>query len=287
MMKLLCVPLLLLPSVLQAQLVGAFETFTHESNANSWVFYDYFTGTDGNPPLWKREGSEADPEIWAEFTQDAGVSLYANQISSDGFLVGDYLSAGVVGIFTNVFVEDTASFDSFEFYFVSDGVLYYSNYFEVDTPGWSTAENSFRDNEWYIGVDTDDDGFIDEFVLTPITDDILQSVSEIGLNFFPNSTAANGKDVGLDNFTLLADLTPADPVLKTGSSSGTYSFMALPGIQYTAEESPDLRESGWSEVEPPFEGDGSTYTHAFSTTMRRFLRLNTEVLYTEVPEVTP
>ena len=275
---------LFLSCPLHGQLVGAYETFTEQDNANTWKFYDYSVGGDSIAPMWKRPGSEADPEIYAEFTQDFGVSLFADQDSSDGYLVGDYVAAGVVGVFCNIFVENPASLDSFEFYFVSDGIFYYSNYFEVDTPGWSSAENSFRENDWYVGVDNDEDGFLDEYVFTPLTDEILDSVNEIGLNFFPLSDDADGKDVGIDNFTLVADLTPVAPLLAVTSDSGSYSFQGLPGSQYTVEESTNLLETDWATVEAPFEGSGP-YSHNFTTGLKSFLRVITEPLYTEIPKV--
>lgn len=277
-----------LASTLRGQLVGAFETFTYESNANTWNLYDEFTGEEGLLPFWQRAGSEEDPEIYGAFNEDYGISLYATSLSSDGYLVGDYTTAGVAGIFTNIFVEDRSTFDSFEFYFVSEGVFYYSNYFEVDFSGWSTAENSFRDDEWYIGLDNDNDGVIDEYVETPLTDAILGSVSEIGVTFFPIlGSASDGKEVGLDNFTLLADLTPTEPILSVNSDSGSYSFEALPGTLYTVEQSESLRAPDWLGIDPPFEGDGSTYEHHFTTGPRNFFRVLTETLYTEVPEITP
>lgn len=277
---------LFLSSPLQGQLVGAFETFTEVDNANTWKFYDYFVGGESIAPMWRRPGSEDDPEIYAEFTQDFGVSLYADLDSSDGYLVGNYAAQGVAGVFCNIYVEDPASFDSFEFYFVSDGIFYYSNYFEVDEAGWSSAENSFRESDWYVGVDDNDDDFIDRYVFTPLNDEILSSVTEIGLNFFPFSEAADGKDVGIDNFTLVADLTPVAPVLSVAANSGSYFFEGLPGIQYTVEESTNLQETNWAPVEAPFEGSGQ-YSHNFATGLKKFLRVITEPLYTEIPKVGP
>ena len=97
---------LVIGSPLHGQLVGAYETFTEADNANTWKFYDYFVRGDSVAPMWKRPGSEADPEIYASFTQDYGVSLYADLNSSDGYLAGDYVTAGVAGVFCNIFVED-------------------------------------------------------------------------------------------------------------------------------------------------------------------------------------
>ena len=275
---------LLLSSPLRGQLVGSYETFTERENANTWKFYDYFVGGESIAPMWRRPGSEADPEIYAEFTQDFGVSLYADVDSSDGYLVGDYAAQGVAGVFCNIFVEDPASLDSFEFYFVSNGTFYYSNYFEVDSAGWSSAENSFKESDWYVGVDDDNDGLLDGYVYIILTDEILSNVSEIGLNFFPLSTAADGKDVGIDNFTLVADLTPVAPLLTVSSGAGAYFFQGLPGIQYTVEQSSSLKENEWTPVEEPFEGNGP-YSHNFPTALKKFLRVITSPLYTEIPKV--
>jgi len=278
--------LLLLGTPLHGQLVGAYETFTEKNNADTWKLYDYSLEGDSSLPLWKRPGSEADPEIYAEFTQDFGVSLFADIDSSDGYFVGDYVAQGVAGVFCNVFVEDPASFDSFEFYLFSGDTFYYSNYFEVDDPGWSSAENSFRDSDWYIAVDDDNDGIIDDYLYTPLTDEILSEVIEIGVNFFPFSNAADGKDVGIDNFTLVADLTPVAPVLAVAADSGSYSFEGLPGIQYIVEQSSSLKDDDWTPVEDPFEGSGP-YSHNFTTGIKQFLRVITEPLYTEIPRVGP
>lgn len=263
------------------QVVGAIETFSFEENANSWNLYDYFTD-EVDAPLWTLPDS-TDPEIYAKFSGDYGTSLFASEISSDQYFVGDYVAAGVAGIFCNVYAENVDNFDVLEFYLVHDDVFYVSNYFVLDFDGWSTLEIYFDESDWYVyNEDTED------YDLTTLTDTILSDVVEIGINFYPLlGASSDGEIVGIDNFVLLADTTPTEPEVGIDGASGSLSFQTVPGIEYTIEQSSTLESDNWVTAGAgPFESTGP-YTYDFTAPERLFFRIKQEALYFDIPQVDP
>jgi hypothetical protein len=125
MKSLLASFLLVLPT--QAQILGAFTAFSNEETATSWGFFDFGDPDSAFAPFWTYPGSD-DAEIYTTFEvypdPDSGqneafeVSLFADELSSDGAFVGDYAAVGIDTVRSDVFVEDINSFDELEFYFL-------------------------------------------------------------------------------------------------------------------------------------------------------------------------
>lgn len=266
---------LLLVAPVGAQTLGGFEPFTQQANGESWAFYNYATDEAFNAP-WNLSNS-GDPEIYATFTQDSGVSLFADIMSSGGIFVGNYAEAGVDTILCDVFIEDINTFSDVEFYILAGDTFYYSDFYVIEQSGWAGLQNSLSRDQWYI-FDDDDEEFI-EVNLTPA---ILSDVTEIGLNFYPASTAADGRAVAIDNFTLLPDLTAPEVSISTQGSSAQFSFTGIEGMQYTIQTSSNLRESIWTNVGSPFEIVGNS-----TTTVPRgnkgFFRLISQPFFIEAP----
>lgn len=296
-------PLLLITSPVHAQLLGGIETFTQEDNANSWGFYNYATN-GAIPAPWPLSGI-VDPEIYAIFTQDFGVSLFADSISSNGFFIGDYTSAGIDTILCDIYIEDVASFADVEIYLIAGDTFYYSDYFEVVESGWSSLLNSFSHDQWYIFDEGDEEIEGDEkYVLVELTPAALSNVTEIGINFYPVSRVvdedgnvifpADGKAVALDNFSLLPDLTPPVVDVTTNDSNAVVSFTGIEGMQYTIESSqftdlcldPETRETGycWAQVGSPFafEITGPTRKN-IPLSAKSFFRVVSQPFFIEIP----
>lgn len=268
-------PLLLIAAPVHAQLLGALETFSEEDNAGGWGFYNFATNEAFVAP-WTLPGS-VDPEIYATFTQGAGVSLFADSVSSNGFFVGDYTSAGIDTVLCDIYIEDLTTFSDVEIYLIAGDTFYYSDYFEVVASGWSSLLNSFSQDQWYI-FDEDDE----EFVLVELTPAALSNVTEIGVNFYPASTAADGRAVALDNFALLPNLAPTVIDVTTNDSNAVVSFTGIEGMQYTIESSSTLLDSSWSQVGSPIEITGPSVTN-IPLTARSFFRVTSQPFFIEIP----
>lgn len=268
---------LLSGSSVYGQIAGSFESFTEETNAKSWFLFDFGTPDQYFFPSWTLPDS-TDAEIYAEFFGASGIALLADTNSSDQAFTGDYAAAGIAALSADIYVETPDNLDFFEFYFVSGGTFYYSNFLETDTVGWSTFEYSLKNDLWYFRNSKGD------YVETELTDAILGTISEIGFDFFPLSDAADGDKIGIDNFLLLADLRQVEPDLAVSAEEGLLTFQAVPGLEYTVERSTDLTGNGWTEVEAPFELSGP-YSHLFNPASKGFFRVKQVALYFEVPKV--
>lgn len=272
-MKTLLFLLLALP--IQAQTLGGFETFSEEDNATGWGFYDY-ASEEAFVASWKLPDT-TDAEIYGAFTQDSGVSLFADAMSSDQYFIGDYASAGIDTVICEIYVEDAASFFEAEIYILAGDVFYYSDPYDVDASGWSTLTNSFSGDQWYIYDDTES-----VFIPVDITPTILSDVTEIGVNYYPSSTAADGKLVALDNFGLFPNLTPPALDITTSKRNATIAFTGIPGIQYTVQSSNSLRGNSWTNIENPFEITGPFQTTTPLST-KSFFRVLNQIFYIETP----
>ncbi|MFT6863457.1 MAG: hypothetical protein ACJAVK_002018, partial [Akkermansiaceae bacterium] len=143
--------------------------------------------------------------------------------------------------------------------------------------GWTGLTSSFSKDPWYI-YDENDGEYL-EVNLTPV---ILNDVTEIGLNFYPASAAADGKAVALDNFSLLPNLDPPAVSITTSSDSAELSFTGIEGIEYTLQTSPSLEAGSWTSVGSPFEISGSSQT-TLPIANKSFFRVLALPFYIETP----
>lgn len=260
---------------LPAQILGAIETFTEQDNAESWNLYNFATDAF-TPPLWILPNSP-DREIYARFTSNRVLSIFATDFSSNGAFTGNYLTTKIDTLESDLYIEDPSTFDSIEIYLFANGLFYYSDYFAIDDQGWSTLSLSLRNADWYL---YDED--LDDYLFVTLTDTVLSDVEEIGFNFYPSSTAANGKAVAIDNFTLLPDFTPPTLKITPSGNQVILSFEGNEGFEYTIESSSTLRDDSWTEAAAPFEADGPSQT-PFPKTSKTFYRLSFLPYFIEVP----
>lgn len=262
---------------IQAQTLGGFETFSEQDNAESWGEYNFDTD-ETLPPFWQIPGSD-NPEIYTFFTANNGISLFADDLSSEEFFVGDYASAGIDQVSCDIYIEDVTTFLEMEFYFVSDEVFYYSDPFTVNNSGWARLVNSFNKNQWY----TLEDG---NFFPVSITPEILSTVVEIGINFFPSSEEAIDSIVGLDNFALLPDLTPPELTVTKLADTATVSFTQASGISYNVESTTSLESDDWGSLtsidSSDLQGEGP-WESTITAPEKAFFRIATTPLLLQAP----
>ena len=157
-------------------------------------------------------------------------------MSSNGFLVGNYASAEIDTILCDIFIEDINTFSEVEFYILANDTFYYSNPYIIGESGWTGLTNSLSRDQWYIYDEADQ-----QFSEAPLTEAVLFEVTEIGLNFYPSSTAAGGRIVAIDNFSLLPDLSSPEIKISTEDSTAKVSFSGIEGIclLYTSDAADD------------------------------------------------
>ena len=268
----------LLPA--DAQQAGTYEPFTHQSNAESWIVYDY---ADDNyyTPAWDSAGDLQNPDIYFTFAGTSALDFYADDLSSGGAFVGDLAAAGVDAISCEVFIEDIDSFDVAEFFLFSatENRYYVSDYIMPEASGWDFAYAALTEDDWYVL-----DG--DAYVAVRLTPEILSDITEVGVSFYPLEVpAADRKLVAIDNFTFYASLVL--PEITTSAAGGLFqlSFDRRPGIGYSIQSSPDL--ATWT----PVPGEQSiTGTSPYTMTQPvgpgpRFFKVGIEDFLTPVPEV--
>lgn len=259
----------------EAQTLGGLEPFSQQDNGESWAFYNYATEQAFNAP-WKFSGNE-DPEIYATFTGAAGVSLFADVMSSNGFFVGNYADTGIDTINCDIFIEDATTFSEVEFFILAGDTFYYSNPYLVEQSGWTGLTNSLSRDQWYSYDEADQQFF--EVSLTPAN---LFDVTEVGLNFYPSSNAAGGRIVAVDNFSLLPNLSSPKTRISTGNSTAKISFFGILGIQYTVQNASNLVERSWRNVGNPFEIVGESEIDV-PLANKGFFRILSQPFYIEAP----
>jgi hypothetical protein len=258
-----------------AQTLGGFEPFTQQKNGGSWAFFNYATDQAFDAP-WNFSNS-GDPEIYATFTGGAGVSLFADVMSSNGIFVGNYADAGIDTILCDIFIEDINTFSEVEFFILAGDTFYYSNPYVIGQSGWTGLTNSLSRDQWYIYDEADQ-----QFLEVPLTPAILFDVTEIGLNFYPSSTAADGQIVAVDNFSLLPELSSPKITISTKNSTAKLSFTGIEGIQYTVQTASNLDESSWTNVGNPFEIVGES-ERTVPMVNKGFFRILSQPFYIEAP----
>lgn len=257
------------------------EEFNTAINTSRWFIYNYETG-GFTAPDWNAVDGGDNPEASAKFTAGNGVSFVANEASSLGTFTGDFFSAGIDGLDCDIFAENASLIQSVEFFFLHDGVFYFSDPFTLNNDGWSLLQYSFTTDPWY----TIEDGI---FVDALITDEILSDVGQIGVDFFPFGVEdAIDSRVGLDNFTLMGDVptTPLE-IAKGNANDLALSFSREDGFNYTIEANEELTSDGWNPLGPETADLSGTepFETAIPRSARQFFRLMIRPLYYSVPDI--
>lgn len=268
------------PVAVPAPVPGTVEEFSFQSNADTWSLYDYADDT-AYPLEWDYAGDGVNPDVWSFFGGNAPMDFYALPTASGGAFAGDYADSGVDAFGCFMFVEDLATFDFGEFYFYSefDDQYHFSSSIVPDEAGWTYAYMSLREDGWYTY-----DSNLQQLVPTPLTDQILSQVTEVGFTFYPLSAAAVNKDVGLDDFTLFAKLEGPPLTFSITGGTAQLSFPRVPGLAYTIQSSTDFQL--WPDVPANIGLTGTTpwsFT-APATGTSKFYRVEVEDSLTPVPE---
>lgn len=264
-----------------AQIAGTYEPFTHQANAKSWFVYDYADG-ESYIPQWDSAGDGLNPDIYFTFTGTNPLDFTADQFASGGAFVGDLAAAGVDAISCDVLVEDIDSFDVGAFFLFSaaDNRYYVSEYFTPESSGWDFAYASLTEENWYV---------LENGVSVPValTPEILSEITEIGFTFYPLEVPeADGKVVGMDNFTFYGAFVLPKITTTAGGGSFQLSFDRRPGIGYSIQSAPDL--ATWTLV-PGEEFITGTSPYTMTKPLAPgslFFKVGIEDFLTPVPEVT-
>ena len=266
---------------LHAQSRGAVERFNVPENADSWSVYDFaaadfffpefFVGTD-DPDL---------NSIYWLFDGDNGFS-FSSLGASGGAFAGDLAAQRASGVSFWIEVEDASVVDYVEvsFYSVTMGRYYYSETVGPEN-GWQEVTFNFSDR-WFIWDGT-------QYVETPITGNILSDVDEFVVGCVPVSTAADGTYVGLDDFTVVPELIvpTLDPVLAGGRIQ--FSFEEWDAQTYVAQSATTgFGAADWSNQPGAlFRSGGNLVLNQPTTGSKRFWRVDTELEFTDVPDLIP
>ncbi len=229
------------PIPANAQTAGTFEPFTYQTNADSWFVYDY-SDEEFYLPQWDSAGDGLNPDIYFTFAGSNALDFEARVSSSGGAFVGDLATAGVDAVGCEFFVQDFNSFDVAEFFLFSAATnrYYTSEFIEPEASGWNSAYVSVTQENWYVF----ENGAYVPVLLTPA---ILSGVTSIGLTFYPlDVPAADGKVVGMDNFTFYGALVLPEVTTSAGGGSFQLTFNRRPGIGYSIQSAPDL--ATWKPV---------------------------------------
>lgn len=262
-----------------AQVRGSLETFENEGNALSWIVYDYEDGLDYTPG-WDLFGA-GDADAFTIVAPESGVSILAVQSTSGGDLVGNFSGERIVGMGCEAWVEDASGLEYAEFYFVSGGVFYYSVEFSgeavFDSGVWDYISVDFDFDPWYV---LGDGGFEE----VTMTNAILSSVTEVGVNFFTNNQRTENMLVAIDDFFVTPEVIVPELTVARDGSDFEISFMREVSQEYNVMKSVSL--SGWSGLTGHLEITGDTiYTVSDPIAEKGFYQVETDYFFTAIPDV--
>lgn len=260
-----------------AQTAGAVETFSWQSNADSWSVYDW----DLNEfyyPAWDLAGDGVNPEIHFTIEGSSPLDFFAGSGSSGGAFTGNLSAAGVDAVGCEIYIEDAAAFEFCEIYLSTGSAWYFSDTFPATT-GWDFIYASFYSELWF-----DED-------LNPVTLDpaILSSIAEIGITFYPSADdSADGMVVGIDSFTYYARLA-APPLTTALVPAGLrLDFPRNAGLAYSILASATLGQNSWSAL-PGQTGITGTTPYSFTAPLSGnsgFFKVGATDFLTPVPQLT-
>jgi hypothetical protein len=264
-----------------SQVRGGYETFTSENNADSWGLYDY-SDSSFYTPAWDLS-QIGNPEIFGYIRPNSSIAMFADSLSSDASFVGDFSAEKISGLSCDAYVDDAISLLGADFYFVSDEVFYFSNvfgypdYFSAD--GWDYMETSFKDDPWYVYENG-------SFVEVEITDVILSSITEVGVEFFSTSDAPADIIVAIDNFSLIPEvIVPKMSIARNGGNI-ELGFQCEIGQIYDILQSANLQN--WAEL-PGYGGiigDGA-FIATDPIANHKFFKVGSEAFFSPIPDIGP
>lgn len=225
--------LLLIATARGEAVAGAWERFDSEAGTDTWALYSYADELTA-PPLWAGPDEDENPYAWSYFLGGQGLWFFADELTADSMLIGDFATQKIAGIDVSVSV-DPAQLDFLDLAVYADGPngpdYYYSRIYQPDDLG--------TEADWYaIGFPFDESWFSlegDDFVPFEPDTQFLSSVGEVGLRVFPADGIGEEGFVGIDDFILVP--TDEAPELATSVLDDTFSltFTPNPGLAATIE----------------------------------------------------
>jgi len=253
----------------QAQTRGFVEPFDTSAVSDTWWLY-----ADGGYyyPKWI-DGT--DPYISGGFTNDWAY-LYADIDSSDGKLVGDYVSTRIAAIEADVSVDYPEEVEAIDLYFYSsyDDTFYTFGYWHLPDTDWYRLAAPFDSAEWYVeGI-----GY------TSVPAQALENIEEVGIIAYPVSGLTLQTYVNLDNFTLIPELIRPEVAIDMSGgpqhNQPQLRFRAEQGQSYAVHWCDDLRTANWADL-PGYTniiGSGTTNTVTDPNRKTRcFYRVTTDI----------
>ena len=269
--------LVLIADQASAQTPGAVETFSWKSNADSWSVYDWDLDAYYYP-WWDMAGNGDNPDIFFSVTGSSPLDFFASASSSGGAFTGNLAAAGVDAVGCEVYIEDATAFDFCEIYVSTGSNWFFSEILPAST-GWDFIYASFSSDTW----------FNEQFEPVSLDSNILSSISEIGITFYPRDDgSADGMYVAIDNFTFYARLS-APPLTASLVPAGLQlDFPRAAGLAYSILSSSTLGQDSWSAL--PGQS-GITGTTPYSLTVpitgpRSFFKVGATDFLTPVPQMT-
>ncbi len=267
-----------------AQVRAALETFTYETNANSWSVYD-FTSSLPYPAEWI---AGEDPVIRYHFTDN-------DVTGNDGFLFSSYggsnnsfdgnhalIRSGGIGFDLEVENPANISFIDVAFWSVTDNRWFYSSDIQPSDSSKNWQSIDFFNNKWYY--------YDSGWVTVELTKTNISNIDRFIIRSFPASAAAVGEFVAIDNFTIYPEIIV--PKLKVSRTGNIFSmnFLKWAGQSYTAKKSTTGLDSGdFVDMPGALTTAGGNLALSLSEPISgtAFWKVDTQIQYVEVPEVTP
>lgn len=224
---------------------GAWEKFPTQANANGWRVYDWADHSYYFPKWDSTAGSE---HVWLRHIGDEPLEFFAGKSVAAGALVGNYGAANVGEIACDIYIENLADFSGLDCSILAtgaDGVerRYYSiPYKRVDfaRSGWWTVRFGM-DEVWsyYNGTSN---------VSVMPGAQLLSSIKEVAITFFPRLGATVNRKAAIDNFVLEPKVTA--PAIATSAPVGVFrlAFTPAPGLTADVRQMTTNAPFTWSDV---------------------------------------
>ncbi len=256
---------------------GAWEKFPAAAHAGAWSVNDFRTGMVSAAQWISAETGFIAGPLNGVPGLPCGIWFFTGSEAGGGALSGDFHAAKIRGIRLRYFAaaEELGELDCAIYALGPAGSTFYYSESVLGgslSPGaeWRGAEFLF-DTTWYYVRDG-------RYEATPVTPQMLATVSEIGFRFIPKTGLTTATSAGIDDIVLIP--TVEAPALEAGSAGAdfTLSFTPRPGTACTIRKSAAGDLADWQPVAGQ-EGIAGSSPHLFRTprsSAKAFYRVTAE-----------
>ena len=254
-----------------AQTRGFIETFQSASVASNWLFQ-----TDGVDYIPMFDDSGAYHFIWGEFITNAGW-LSADNSSSEGKLIGDYISTRIDAIEATVYVDFPAEVQGIDIFLYSgyNSNTYFLEYLAPPDTNWYRLNAPLDTNDWWT---------LPEGVYTSIPTQALTQVQAVGIVAYPVTGLLLATYINMADLALVPERIPPSLLIDmlggAQQNEPQISLTAEQGRYYIVEWREDLMTQSWQILSNYSDIIGSNATVTVSDTNKRsqvFYRVKTGV----------